>query len=138
MHSLVIDGWPFYIGLSVLVIHMSFYWLNQWRKNRDKSILKDRITLDSASIPMAMILVSMHKKIQKLEADNEKIREVLEEICALCHDEVMDLHSVENNTSESDSSIEDPPPIVTETPNTSDSSSGSEELKVKKRYIVKR
>lgn len=65
MHSLVIDRWPFYIGLSVLVIHLSIYWLNQWKRHHEKK------SLCGINIPTILALIHLNKRIQKLENNHE-------------------------------------------------------------------
>ena len=59
MHSLVIDGWPFYIGLGLFFTHLYFYWFNQWRKYRNRSFSND--------VPVTLLMINLYKKIQSLE-----------------------------------------------------------------------
>ena len=74
MHSLVIDGWPFYIGLGVLVVHLSLYWLNQWRKIREKNA---ESAFNKSNIPISMLIMNLQKKMQKIETDQTEAKTII-------------------------------------------------------------
>lgn len=90
---------------GLLVIHICLYWFNKWRKTKTK---KTNDVLEGMTIPMALVVIGMHKKNRQLEEENNRLIELLGEIYAST---IVD--ELENDSSD-------------------------ETLKIKKRYIVKR
>lgn len=82
MHSLVIDGWPFYIGLGIIVTHLSFYWLDKWLKYR-REMNNSTNKYASADITAYLLIMNMHKKLKNLEISVNETREFTSELCSL-------------------------------------------------------
>jgi hypothetical protein len=120
MHSLVIDGWPFYIGLGVLVLHLSFYWLNQWRKYRDRKYKR----FDFAA---TLLLYTLYKKARSMKKEICSLREDIERLTRLPPPE-------REAPSPPDDSESEYKPVEDE----SNSSDDPEVSVIKKRYIVRR
>ena len=130
MHSLVIDGWPFYIGLGIFVVHLSFYWANQWRKHCNKTMNQPTSRMD---VPTTLLMMALYKKVQKMEEESLRYREILSEIYL----EMEQLHEP-NVTVRPDPPPRDAPlpPIIDS--GSSESDETDEPQVIKKKYIVRR
>jgi hypothetical protein len=122
MHSLVIDGWPFYIGLGLFTVHMFLYWLNQWRKSQNKN--------NNINFATVVLLATLTKRMNRLEEEHEKTREAIMELLEEMDRTKMEDTRLPEMVESSESSLEEAP--------SDSSSSSSSSGQIRKKIIMVR